>query len=86
MTPLLDANRAMKDTMDAYTEVRRAYTTEQYRNVVAWVECLIVQCQVSMTSCAANKLPDVQVRLKQLMALRSALVDPGGATTGFTFD
>ena len=72
--------------MDAYTAVRRSYKTEQYQEVATWIDSLIAQCQIHMTSCAAAKLPDVQVRLKQLMALRSALVDPGGATTGYTFD
>ena len=86
MKPLLDANQAMKDTMDAYTDVRRSYPTEQYQDFVRWIESLIAQCQIHMTSCAPAKLPDVQVRLKQLMAMRSALADPGGATTGYTFD
>lgn len=86
MTPLLDQQKAAKDTMDAYTAVRRSYRTEHYREVVEWIECLMAQVQASMTSCAPAKLPDVQVRFKQLSALRSALVDPGGASTGFTFD
>jgi len=86
MKPLLDANKAMQDTMDAYTAVRRSYKTEQYQEVVNWIEALIAQCQINMTSCAPAKLADVQVRVKQLSALRSALVDPGGAMTGFTFD
>lgn len=86
MKPLIDPSSAMKDTMDAYNAVRRCYKTEQYQDVVNWIECLIAQCQIHMTSCAAVKLNDVQVRLKQLLALRSALVDPGGATTGYSFD
>ena len=86
MKPLLDASKAMQETMDAYTAVRRSYKTEQYQDVVNWIVALISQCQINMTNCAPAKLADVQVRLKQLIALRSALVDPGGAFTGYTFD
>lgn len=86
MTPLIDQNKAMAETMAAYLDVRRSYTTEQYKNVVAWIEGLIVQNQIYMTECAPAKLPDTQIRLKQLMAMRSALVDPGGATTGYIFN
>lgn len=86
MKPLLDANQAMKDTMDAFTAVRRSYKTEHYQDFVKWIDGLIAQSQIHMTNCAPAKLPDVQVRLKQLIAIRSALLDPGGAFTGYTFD
>jgi hypothetical protein len=84
--PLLDANSAMKNTMDAYTEVRHYMGNEQYKKTVEWLEALVCQHQIGMTTCAAAKLPDVQVRIKQLVALREALVNPGGASTGYTFD
>lgn len=86
MKPLIDAQQASKETMDAYVEMRRGYNTEQYQKMVQWIEALIVQNQTQMIMCAPNKLPDLQVRVKQFMALRSAMVDPGGASTGFTFD
>lgn len=86
MKPLLDANQAMKDTAEAYNAVRRAYRTEQYQDVINWFDALIAQTQTGMLSCAPAKLVDTQVRIKQLIALRAALADPGGATTGYTFD
>ena len=86
MTPILDENRAMTETMEAYSDVRRGIGTEQYQNFVAWIECLIAQHQAAMTACAPDKLANKQVRVKQLISMRSALVDPGGAFTGYTFD
>ena len=86
MKPLLDANAAMKNTMDTYTEVRQYMGSEQYKRTVEWIESIIIQNQIAMTSCAASKLPDVQVRIKQLVALREALANMGGASTGYTFD
>lgn len=86
MIPLIDENKVMLQTMEAYTELRRGIGTEQYKNFVDWIECLIAQHQAAMTNCAPDKLANKQVRVKQLISMRSALVDPGGAFTGYTFD
>ncbi len=86
MNPLLDANKAMIEAQQAFNDMRVYKGNEQYKSVVDWIEALIVQHQVSMNTCGREKLADVQVRVKQLVAMRSALVDPGGAFTGFTFD
>lgn len=86
MKPLLDANKAMTDAQEAFNTMRVYMGNEQYKSVVTWIESLLAQHQVSMNTCGKDKLADVQVRIKQLTALRSALVDPGGAFTGFTFD
>jgi hypothetical protein len=85
MIPLLDANRAMSDAQSAFTEMRHYKGNEQYKRTVEWIESLIVQHQVSLNDCGKEKLADVQVRIKQLIAMRSAMVDPGGAFTGFVF-
>ena len=81
-----DATKALHASMESFTELRHYYGNEQYKRMVEWIEALATQHQVAMTSCAAAKLPDVQVRLKQLIGLRDALVNPGGANTGYTFD
>lgn len=86
MTPILDANKAMIEAQDAFNAMRHYKSTEQYKKVVEWIESLIVQHQVSMNQCGKEKLPDVQVRIKQLIAMRSAMLDAGGAFTGYTFD
>lgn len=83
MTPILDAHRAMNDAQSAFNEMRLYKGTEQYKRVVEWIEAIIVQQQCAMNDCAADKLPAMQIRLRQLIALRSALLDPGGAFTGF---
>ncbi len=85
MNPILDANQAMIDAQNAFNELRHYKGTEQYKRMLTWVEALIVQQQCAMTSCGKDKLEESQVRLKQMIALRSALVDPGGAFTGFIF-
>lgn len=85
MTPLLDANKAMTEAQEAFNELRQYKSTEQYRKMVDWIESLIVQQQVQMLNCGADKLEASQIRLKQLVMLRSALVDAGGAFTGFVF-
>jgi hypothetical protein len=76
----------MRETMQAYSDMRVHHGTEAYKLVAEWLDSLICQNQISMTSCGKDKLSDAQVRIKQLMALRSAMVDPGGAYTGYTFD
>ena len=86
MKPILDANKAMRDSMEAYSSMRNFISSPCYTATIEWIEGLITQTQASMLSCAKEKLPDAQVRLKQLISMRSALVDPGGATTGYTFD
>lgn len=86
MIPLVDETKAMAATMEAYSELRRGFSTEQYKHFVEWIECLIAQHQAAMTTCAPSKLEHKQVRVKQLISMRSALVDPGGAFTGYTFD
>lgn len=85
MTPLIDQNKAATETMIAYSDLRNHMGSDQYKTFVAWVEALIVQHQSQMTDCAPAKLLDIQVRVKQLISMRAALVDPGGAYTGFTF-
>ena len=86
MTPNLDAGAAMRETMDAYSNMRVHAKSPQYQAVVEWLSSLIVQHQINMTNCGKDKLADVQVRIKQLMALRASMVEPGGASTGYTFD
>ena len=86
MTPIIDENKAMAETMEAYSDLRRGIGTEQYKHFVEWIECLIAQHQAAMTTCAPDKLANKQVRVKQLISMRSALVDPGGAFTGYTFE
>lgn len=86
MTPLLDAQKAMAEAQDSFNHMRLYSGTEQFKSVVGWIDSLIVQQQTHMIDCGKDKLADSQVRLKQLISLRSALVSPGGATTGFTFD
>lgn len=86
MKPVTDQNLAMADTMATYTDLRAYYGNEQYKTFAAWIECLIAQHQAAMTTCAPDKLANIQVRVKQLISMRSALVDPGGAFTGYTFD
>lgn len=83
MTPILDAHRAMSDAQTAFNDMRIFKGTEQYKRVVDWIEAIIVQQQCAMNDCAPDKLPAMQIRLKQLIALRSALLDAGGAFTGF---
>lgn len=86
MIPLLDQQRAMADAQEAFNHMRLYKGTEQYKSVVEWIESIIVQQQTGMINCGKDKLADAQVRLKQLISLRSALQDPGGAFTGYTFD
>ena len=86
MIPNLDANAAMRETMDAYSDMRLHSGSVQYKAVVDWINALLVQHQINMTNCGKDKLADAQVRIKQLMALRASMVDPGGASTGYTFD
>lgn len=76
----------MRETMDAYTNMRVHMKSPQYQSVVDWLSALLVQHQTNMTTCGKDKLADVQVRMKQLMALRASMVDMGGASTGYTFD
>ena len=86
MIPNLDAGAAMRETMEAYSDMRLHSSSVQYKAVVDWINALIVQHQINMTNCGKDKLADVQVRIKQLMALRASMVEPGGASTGNTFD
>ena len=86
MIPNLDAGAAMRETMDAYSNMRVHMKSPQYKAMVEWLEALLVQHQISMTTCGKDKLADAQVRIKQLMALRASMVEPGGASTGYTFD
>lgn len=86
MIPNLDAGAAMRETMEAYSDMRLHSSSVQYKAVVDWINALIVQHQINMTNCGKDKLADVQVRIKQLMALRASMVEPGGASTGYTFD
>lgn len=88
MTPVLDTHAAHLQAQGAIAALRDAYhaKTDTYAAVVAWISALVAAQQAYMTSCGRDKLADAQVRLKQLIALRSALVDPGGATTGHQFD
>lgn len=86
MTPNLDSNQARLETGAAYTELKLYAGSTTYTALVRWIDALIVQTQAHMVDCAADKLRDAQTRLKQLRAQRSALVDPGGAMTGFQFD
>ena len=76
----------MRETMTAYSAMRAHSGSQQYKAVAEWISALIVQHQIAMTSCGKDKLPDAQVRLKHLITLRSSMLDPGGATTGYTFD
>lgn len=86
MTPILDANKAMAEAQAAFNAMRDYKGNDQYKRTVEWIEALIVQQQANMLSCGKEKLSDAQVRLKQLIGMRSALIDPGGAFTGFSFD
>lgn len=86
MTPVIDASAAHNGLMAAYTSLRQHYKSDAYAAVVAWIDGLICAQQAYMATCGRDKLGDAQVRLKQLAAQRSALVDPGGATTGYQFD
>lgn len=86
MTPNLDANQARIEAGHAYTELRAHANSQAYIAAVKWIDALIVQTQCQMTDCGPDKLAANQIRIKQLRAQRSALVDPGGATTGFVFD
>lgn len=86
MTPNIDAGRAHRDAAQAYAEFRAHAHSQQYGACVKWIDSLLVQQQATMVDCGKDKLADAQVRLKQLRALRSALVDPGGASTGHVFD
>ena len=86
MIPNLDAGAAMRETMDAYSNMRVHMKSPQYKAVADWIEALVVQHQINMISCGKDKLPDAQVRLKQMIALRASMVETGGASTGYTFD
>jgi hypothetical protein len=86
MTPNIDANRAHQETSAAYLELKAHAKSPQYEAAVKWIDALLVQAHAYMADCAPANLPAAQIRLKQLRAMRSALVDPGGASTGFVFD
>ena len=86
MRPLLDGGQAHQYAARASAVLRTHAATPVFADLVAWIEALIVQQQTHMVLCARERLGDAQVRLKQLMALRAALVEPGGAVTGHVFD
>lgn len=86
MRPLIDSGLIHQATAAAHASVREHRNTQGYNDVAAWIEALIVQQQAHMVLCARERLGDAQVRLKQLIALRAALVEPGGAATGHVFD
>lgn len=83
---MIDSGLAHAQTTAAYLAVREYAKTEPYVATVRWLEALIDQQLSHMASCGRDRLADAQVRLKQLMALRSALADPGGAFTGHQLD
>lgn len=85
MTPLLDAEQARKDAGTAYAAMRAHRHTEAYSDVLHWIDSLIAQHQAHMTACKPDALPLHQIRIAQLVALRSAMVGGGGASTGFVF-
>lgn len=88
MTPVLDTHAAHLLAQGTIAALRAPHhaKTDTFAAFVAWINALVSAQQAYMTSCGRDKLADAQVRLKQLIALRSALVDPGGATTGHQFD
>lgn len=85
MKPATDTNAGHKDTAVAHAEIRSHRHTEPYRALIDWLDALIAQVQAAMVACNRDKLADHQIRLQQLIALRDALVAPGGASTGFIF-
>ena len=86
MKPVIDQTKASAELMEAYTYMRSFFGNEQYKSVIDWVDGLIAMHQAHICNCGKDKLVDSQVRIKHLISLRRSLADPGGATTGFTFD
>lgn len=87
MSPNTDAGRAHEAGAEAYAELRIHKDTQPYRAIVAWLDALATQQQIWMTTCAPDRLPAAQIRLKQLIAQRDALVRPIEAgNTGHVFD
>ena len=81
-----DAGTARNALNEAYTELRRHYHTEPYGQAVKWLDALIVAQQAHMTSCNPAKLEAAQGRVKILVTLRNAMVEPGGAWNGHMCD
>lgn len=70
----------------AYAELRRHIHTEPYSLAVKWLDALIIAQQAHMTSCNPAKLETAQGRVKLLITLRNAMVEPGGAWNGHMCD
>ena len=51
-----------------------------------WLDSLIIAQQAHMTSCNPAKLETAQGRVKLLITLRNAMVEPGGAWNGHMCD
>lgn len=86
MKPVLNADQCRKDVSEAFAGVRMFAKTEAFDAFVAYVESLIAGQQAHMAQCGSGLLPTAQIRLKQLAAIRSALLDPNSCTTGSTYD
>lgn len=78
-----DAMAARDALMAAYSDLRAQCHTETYALVVKWLDGLLVAQQAHMTDCNPARLEAAQTRVKHLISLRRALVDPGGAFTGY---
>lgn len=78
MTPNLDAAQAHDQLQAALAALAEYRETPTYTEALKWIEALIVVYQVDMVGCSAAHFTTIQTALRQVCAMRDALVSGNG--------
>ena len=84
MRPITDVTEAGKAAAEAHANLMKQRHTDAYRLMVEWLDALAAQHQAHALTMPVERLADNQVRTRQLIALRDAMVVQNGSM-GFVF-
>lgn len=83
---LPDTSRAHHAIQAAYAELREHVDTKAMSAVVDWLDSLIDYNRMAMTEVTREKLPDLQTKTRQLVAVRKAITNPDSAGIGLLIE
>lgn len=78
MSPNLDAMSAHEELQAALADLAEYRPTPAVTHLLKWLDALIVLYQVDMLSCTPASFPTLQTALRQVRAMRDALVTGNG--------